>query len=189
MRLRGGAICLLLAATIAAAPASAQFTQRGFLDNRAILFPQEATGDASHAIGEWLLRYEPAWKVTSWLKFQASFDARTDTHRQVERDFHLDFRDRTRQQPAFSVRRASATIHRGKWTAELGKQFIRWRKADPLNPTDRFAPRSFLTVFDNDFLVVTGTRLTYEGAPDTFHVFCVPLFTPSRTPLLDERWV
>jgi hypothetical protein len=171
------------------ASASAQFGQRGYLETTMTLFPQAAPGDSGHAVAEWLLRYEPAWKVTSWLKFQGSVDARTDTHRQVDRTFELDSRDRGLAQPAFSVRRASATIHNGRWTAELGKQFIRWGKADILNPTDRFAPRDFLTVVDNDFLAVTGARLTYEAKSDTIDLVWVPLFTPSRTPLLDQRWV
>jgi hypothetical protein len=181
------AFCLLPFALPTAA--SAQFTQRGYLETTTTLFPQTAPGDSSHAIGEWLLRYEPAWKVFPWLKFQGSFDARADTHRQVERDFRLDWRDRSIEQPAFSVRRLSATLHSGKWTAELGKQFIRWGKADILNPTDRFAPRDFLTVVDNDFLAVTGARLTYEAKSDTIDLVWVPLFTPSRTPLLNQRWV
>ena len=41
-------------------------------------------------------------------------------------------------------------------TFEAGKQFVRWGKADVLNPTDRFAPRDLLEVVDNDFLGVTA---------------------------------
>jgi hypothetical protein len=165
------------------------FTQRGFLETDLTLYPQTAPGDSGLAVNQWLLRYEPAWKPLPWLKIQGSFDARTDTHRQVNRDWHLDWADRGLQQPPFSVRRLSARMHQGKWTVELGKQFIRWGKADILNPTDRFAPRDFLTVVDNDFLAVTGARVTYEAKSDTIDVVFVPLFTPSRSPLLDQRWV
>jgi hypothetical protein len=165
------------------------FTQRGFLETDLTLYPQTAPGDSGQAVNQWLLRYEPSWKPLPWLKFQASFDARTDTHRQVDRVLHLDFLDRGLQQPAFSVRRLSARAHQGRWTVELGKQFIRWGKTDILTPTDRFAPRDYLTVVDNDFLGVTGARLTYEAKSDTIDVVFVPLFTPSRSPLLDQRWV
>ncbi len=180
----------LVVLLVMAGSLSAQtFTQRGFLDNRATLFPQEAPGDSGRAVGEWLLRYEPAWKVLPWLKLQGSFDARTDTHRQVDRVFKLDWRDRGPRRPAFGVRRLSATIHEGKWTIELGKQFIRWGKADILNPTDRFAPRDFMNVVDNDFLAVTGGRVTWESGGNTIDAVCVPFFTPSRTPLINQRWV
>ena len=69
-----------------------------------------------------------------------------------------------------------------------GKQFVRWGKADVLNPTDRFAPRDLLEVVDNDFLGVTAVRATYERGPDTIDLVWVPLFTPSRVPLAGSRW-
>src|SRR5207244_4314548 len=78
------AFCLLPFAFLSFLSAQT-FTQRGFLESKATFYPQDAPGDSSHAIGEWLLRYEPSWKLAPWLKFSGSFDARTDTHRQVER--------------------------------------------------------------------------------------------------------
>lgn len=180
-----------LAAALLLAPLAAaqSFTQRGFLDSSATLYPQAAPGDSGNAVAQWLLRYEPSWKVFPWLKLSGSFDLRTDTHREVERVFHLDWRDRGLEQPAFSVRRLNATLHRGKWTVDLGKQFIRWGKADLLNPTDRFAPRDFINVVDNDFLAVTAGRLVYEAKSDSIDIVWQPLFTPSRSPLLNQRWV
>jgi hypothetical protein len=93
------------------------------------------------------------------------------------------------QRPAFSIRRLSTTYNRGPLTLELGKQFIRWGKADILNPTDRFAPRDFVNVVNTDFLGVTAARLTWEHGPDTLDFVYTPRFTPSRTPLLNQRWV
>ena len=51
-------------------------------------------------------------------------------------------------------------VTRGALSVRVGKQFIRWGKADILNPTDRFAPRDFLSVLDTEFLAVTGARPT-----------------------------
>jgi hypothetical protein len=107
-------------------------------------------------LAESLFRYEASRQLIPGLRLHGSFDARTDSHRQVEREPHLDFSDRSLQRPAFSVRRLGLVYTRGKLTAEVGKQFIRWGKADILNPTDRFAPRDFLSVVDNDFLPVTA---------------------------------
>jgi hypothetical protein len=122
------------------------------------------------------------------LRLAGAFDARTDTHRQTERDLRLDFGDRSIRRPALSVRRLSLLYNRGKWTVEAGKQFVRWGKADILNPTDRFAPRDFLSVVDNDFLPITAARVTYESGGNTVEVVAQPFFTPSRTPLLNQRW-
>jgi len=91
--------------------------------------------------------------------------------------------------PALSFRRFSATAFKGPVTLEAGKQFIRWGKADILNPLDRFAPRDFLNVIDNDFLGVLAVRLTVERGAHTLDIVVQPRFTPSRTPLLNQRWV
>ena len=73
-------------------------------------------------------------------------------------------------------------------TVDAGKQVIRWGKADLINPTDRFAPRDFLNVVDTEFLAVTGVRAVAQLGAETFEVVWVPRFTPSRVPLVDQRW-
>jgi hypothetical protein len=165
------------------------FTQRGYLETRWIGYPETAPGDSGQNVGEARFVYEATYKVSPHLRFAGSLDARTDTHRQVERDWHLDWQDRGREEPAFSVRRLSAAYSRSGWTVEAGKQFLRWGKTDLLTPTDRFAPRDFLRVVDNDFLAVTAARVTYERGTNTWDAVYVPHFTPSRVPLLNQRWV
>ena len=165
------------------------FDQRGFIENEALFFPQTAPNDSGHVVDDVLLRYEASYQAASWLKFSTALDARADSHRDVDRHFHFDVDDRSLQRPAFSLRRMSATIHKGKFTAELGRQFIRWGKADILNPTDRFAPKDYLSsVVDYDFLGVTAARVTVESGSNTVDLVWQPWFTPSRTPLLDQRW-
>jgi hypothetical protein len=83
----------------------------------------------------------------------------------------------------------SAALHKGGATVEIGRQFIRWGKADILNPTDRFAPKDYLaSVVDSDFLGVSAARFTYEAGGNTIDLVWQPWFTPSRTPLLNQRW-
>ena len=96
--------------------------------------------------------------------------------------------DRGVQRPRLSLRRLTATLTHGAFTLDVGKQFIRWGKADILNPTDRFAPRDFLNVVDNEFIAVTGVRGVAQHGAETFEAVWVPRFTPSRVPLLDQRW-
>lgn len=128
------------------------FEQRGFIDNSTTLYLQTAPNDHVQAVNATLLRWEVSYKITPWLKISGAVDATTDTHDQTERSFRFDFDDRSTLRPAFSLRRYSATLHKGKFTAELGRQFIRWGKADILNPTDRFAPKDYLSnVVDADF--------------------------------------
>jgi hypothetical protein len=165
------------------------FTQRGFVETRALVYPQTVPGDSGRVVGDALLRWEGSYTPTPWLTISSSLDARTDTHRQVSRDAAFDVDGRNIQRPALSMRRMSATLHRGKFTAEVGRQFIRWGKTDILNPTDRFAPKDYLSsVVDTDFLGVNAVRTTYESGANTLDVVWQPLFTPSRTPLLNQRW-
>lgn len=163
-------------------------TQRGYLDTNLTLYPQTAPNDSGHAILVSLLRYELSWTPKPWLKLNASFDARVDTHDQVERTLHLDWQDRSLEEPALAVRRFSAILKRDRLTAEIGKQFVRWGKADILNPTDRFAPKDFLSVVDPEVLGITAARLTYSTGSNSFDAVWQPHFTPSRTPLLNQRW-
>jgi len=179
----------LALSVLLAAPLLAQdFSHRGFLETRVTLYPQTTRGDSGRAVGDALLRYEPSYKASTALQFAASFEARTDTHQQVERRWDPSWQDRSRRRPAFAVRRLSATYHRGRFTAEAGKQFIRWGKADIVTPTDRFAPRDFLAVVDNDFLAITAARVAYETRSDSLELVWAPRFTPSRIPLLHQRW-
>lgn len=163
-------------------------SQRGFAEGRLFFYPQTTTTDTARGVGEASFRYEPTVRPASWLRIAAGFDARFDTHDQVERTWRLDWSDRGVERPAFSIRRLSAAVNRGPFSLEAGKQFIRWGKADILNPTDRFAPRDYLTVVDSDFLGVTGARAIYERGSETVDLVWVPRFTPSRTPLLKQRW-
>jgi hypothetical protein len=165
------------------------FTQRGFLENTTYFYPQTAPGDSGQFVSSVLLRYEAFYKLSKYLRWAGALDARTDTHRQVERSLHLDWRDRTAQQPAFSIRRLSAAYSKGKLSVEVGKQFLRWGKADILNPTDRFAPQDYGNVVQSDFLPVTAARVNYGTQSNTLEAVWCPLFTPSRTPLISQRWV
>lgn len=164
------------------------FEQRGFFETRAIFYPQTASNDSAHVVGDTLLRYDASYKVAPWLKLSGVIDLRFDSHQQVEREVRLDVSDRSLQRPAMSLRRLSAMLHKGKFTAEVGRQFIRWGKADILNPTDRFAPKDFLSVIDADFLGVTAARATYESGSHTIDLVWQPFFTPSRSPLINQRW-
>ena len=163
-------------------------TYRGFVETRAQLFPQDAPDDTTNVVLDLLARQDVFIKPAAWLQFAAGVDARANSHEQVDASWRVDFSDRGTLRPALSVRRLNATLTRGAVTADVGKQFLRWGKTDIVTPTDRFAPRDFLNVFDNEFLAVRGARLVYQNETDAIEGIWVPFFTPSRVPLLDQRW-
>jgi hypothetical protein len=163
------------------------FTQRGYLETDLTAFPQTTANDSSNFVGNATFRWDLAYKLTPWLTFSGGIEAQTDTHLETERTLHLDWQDRGLLRPAFDLRSFKATVHKGPLTVDLGKQFVRWGTADILNPTDVFAPRDYLNVVDNDFLGVLGARAVVEGGGFSVDMV-VTRFTPSRMPLLDERW-
>jgi hypothetical protein len=163
-------------------------TQRGFVDGTALFFPQEAPNDPTPLVGDLLAREELFVKPTSWLQFAGGLELRANSHDQVDDRWRVDLDDRGTLRPRLSLRRLTATFTCGPLTVDAGKQFIRWGKTDILTPTDRFAPRDFLNVVDAEFLAVTGVRGVVQHGSETFEAVWVPRFTPSRVPLLDQRW-
>jgi len=167
---------------------SQDYSQRGFVESQGTFFPQQAANDTAHVIGEVHLRYEGFYKPRSDFQIAGAIDVRNDTHHQTERRGRFDWEDRGRQRPLFSLGRLSAQYHHGGLTVEAGKQFVRWGRTDIVNPTDRFAPRDFLTVVDSEFLGIAAVRGTYEQGSNTVDVVWSPRLTPSRVPLFSQRW-
>ena len=183
-------LAILLGAVFTARAGWSQtISQRGFVEVRGTGFAQEAPNDPTRAVADLLVREEVFLRPAPWLRFAAGADLRANTHDQVDDRWRIDLGDRGRLRPPVSIRRATATISRGPLTVDVGKQFIRWGKTDIVNPTDRFAPRDFLNVVETEFLAVTGVRAVAQaGEQDTFEVVWVPRLTPSRLPLLNQRW-
>jgi hypothetical protein len=180
---------LAYAAWMGSVPASAQpVAQRGFVEGIAVGYPQPAPNDPTQLVGDLLLRQEVFVTPVDWLQLSGGADLRANSHDQVEDAWRVDFRDRGIRRPRMSIRRLSADVHRGPIEVEVGKQFIRWGRTDIVSPTDRFAPRDFLNVIDSDFLAVTGVRASVRAGAETVEGVWVPVFTPSRVPLLNQRW-
>ncbi len=77
---------------------------------------------------------------------------------ETTQDADFAFWDRTTERPMLAIRRLTFTFARGPISIEAGKQFMRWGQTDILAPTDRFAPRDYLTVPSNELLAVTAAR-------------------------------
>jgi hypothetical protein len=163
-------------------------SHRGFIQGRAVGHPETTPSDERHVLVDGLARYEPTLRLAAWLRVLGGIDASLDSWEQTDQRGRLDLRDRGIQRPSLSLRRLTASLTGGGLTLDLGKQFIRWGRTDILAPTDRFAPRDYLEVRNEDFLGVSGVRVMYEASGNTVDFIWVPLFTPSRLPLLRSRW-
>jgi hypothetical protein len=180
---------LALVVILWASSASAQsVSHTGFVDGRLFGFPQTVPNDTTRIIGDALFRNEIVLRPVDWFQFAAGLDLRANSHDQVEDQWRLDFEDRGVRRPRAAVRRLAATIAARGFTLDAGKQFIRWGRADIIYPTDRFAPRDYLNVIDSELLPVIGARASIQHGSETFEAVWVPQLTPSRLPLLDQRW-
>jgi hypothetical protein len=183
------ALFCALSLILVAADASAQpATYTGFIEARGFWYFEEAPNDPERLIGDALFRQELVLRPARPLKFTAGLDLRHNTYNQVEDEWRLDFEDRGLLRPRAAVRQLSATIAAGWLTLDVGKQFVRWGRADIIYPTDRFAPRDYLNVIDPDLLPIIGARAAVQVGSETFEAVWVPQLTPSRLPLLDQRW-
>ncbi len=178
-------ILVLSCATVVSAQ---PISNRGFVDAQFALYPQEAPNDTTRGIGDLLIRDEVTFRPAEWLELSAGADFRANSHDQVEDDWRLDWSDRSLQRPRLSLRRATATITRGPFTIDIGKQFIRWARADVLNPQDRFAPKDYLAVVNNEVLPVLGIRPSIQLGREIIEGVWVGQPTPSRLPLITQRW-
>jgi hypothetical protein len=167
---------------------SRRLTERGFVDLRGVGFPQTASNDASRVVGDTLVRQEVFARPARWLQFALGVDLRGSSHDQVEDEWRVDLEDRGALRPRVAVRRLSVALTSRHVSLDLGKQFIRWGRADILSPVDRFAPRDYLNLLDSEFLPVIGARASIRAAAETFELVWVPQMTPSRLPLLGRRW-
>jgi hypothetical protein len=164
------------------------FAERGFVEGEYDFFPQRAPNDSVRNVVDGLYRQEFFIKPSSWFQVAAGFDFRANSHDQIDTQWRLDWDDRTIRRPAAAVRRLAATFTGRHFAIDIGKQFIRWGNADILNPTDRFAPRDYLNVINTDLIPVIGGRGSVQFGPESFEAVWVPRFTPSRLPLLTQRW-
>jgi hypothetical protein len=163
-------------------------SQRGFIEVRGFGFPETAPNDASRSLGDVLLRQEAFLKPARWLQFSLGVDLRASSQEGVEEEWRLDLEDRGLLRPRAAIRRLAVALTSRHFSLDLGKQFIRWGRADILSPVDRFAPRDYLNVIDSEFLPVLGARASIRAGGETFELVWVPQMTPSRTPLLGRRW-
>ena len=162
-------------------------SERGFIDGRLFLFPQKSPNDTTQVVGDGLIREEVFLKPAEWFQFAAGVDFNASSHDEVEDEWRLDFCDRGILRPRLAVVRRRH-VAKGPLTVTLGKQVIRWARADVLNPTDRFAARDYVNPLNPDLLPVLGVRPALQLGRETFEVVWVPRLRRAAMPLLDQRW-
>ena len=126
--------------------------------------------------------------INSRLSWRGTFDFRLDTHRDVDRHRWSDFSDRRLRQPAGAVSELYVDMKLSHVDLRLGKQQIRWGRADGFNPTDNLIPYDYLDTFSDRRIAVPAVKADAYLARAHFEAAWVPFYTPTRLPLLGQRW-
>ena len=93
-----------------------------------------------------------------------------------------EFEDDDRRRPIFNITEAYMDFFFDDFDVRVGKQIVKWGKADVFNPTDRINPDDFSTLLDDEPIGVVAGKVNYWFEGWGLEVVVVPTFTPSRFP-------
>jgi hypothetical protein len=175
-------------AWLSSALAETTWEYGGFMESRAEVYPQRPNAEDTHALALWQAQLWSQGSLHQRLSWRASMDFRLDTHDNVDRDRWLDLDQRGLQQPAGSLRELYATVKLGAVDVRLGKQEIRWGRADGFNPTDNLVPYDYLNIVEEERIPVPAVKADAYIGDTHLEASWLPWFTPTRLPLLNQRW-
>ena len=176
-------VAWIVAVTLAA---DERWQFRGQVENRSLFYTEESATAPARASNDTLLRVETGWRLGRGWQWRGALDAQTATAGQVTNGF--DWFDATERRPAVAVRQLFLRYARGPVTLELGKQPLEWSSLDLLSPADRVAPRDLMSPSGATRLGVWAARLAVDTGRHRVEGVWLPRFTPSRIPLMDQRW-
>ncbi len=98
------------------------------------------------------------------------------------------FEDETPKRRVFDVTEAYVDVFFDDVDVRLGKQVVKWGKADVFNPTDQINPNDFSTLLDDEPIGVIAGKVNYYYEDIGLEAIVVPTFTPSRFPPRGTRF-
>ena len=160
----------------------------GFFQEAGRIYAQTPNPSDAYAEGLGHLQIWGRAPISNTFSFRGVFDARIDTHGNVDRHEWLDVAQRGLKQPAGSLSELYLDAKLGRFDLRLGKQRVRWGRADGFNPTDNMTPYDYLVTFDEERLSVPALKADVYFARTNLETVWLPFYTPTRIPLLGQRW-
>jgi hypothetical protein len=160
----------------------------GFLRESGRIYARTPNPGDAYAEGQAHFQVWGRAPIRKNLSVRGVFDLRMDTHRNVDRSQGLDWGERGLRQPAGSVSEFYLDAKVGHLDLRLGKQRIRWGRADGLNPADNIIPYDYLETFDDQRLAVPALKADIYFSRANIELVWLPYFMPTRLPLLGQRW-
>jgi hypothetical protein len=160
----------------------------GFMESTAQIYPHRPNPSDTHALASGHVQLWTQGRFGDRLLWRGSADFRLDTHGDVDEGRWFDLEQRSLRQPASSLRELYLDIKLDQMDLRLGQQEIRWGRADRFNPTDNVIPYDYLSILSEERLPVPALKADAYVGRARFEVVWVPWFTPTRLPLLNQRW-
>lgn len=171
-------------------PALAQkrFELGGFLEGSAQVYPSAPNSSDAHAAGSGRFQLWSRAKLSSRISWRGRVDFRIDTHLDADRNSWADLSQRGLRQPAGALSEFYLDLKLGRLDLRAGKQEIRWGRADGFNPTDNLVPYDYLDTFSDERIPAPAVKADAYLARAHFEAVWLPYYTPTRLPLLGQRW-
>lgn len=161
---------------------------QGALEFRSILYPKLPSSLDTHFQGTAWLNFSVQRRWEGFGKIFVSSLAEIDTHHDVARTRLIDWNERDLRHPVFRPREAYWENRFGRLDLRVGRQEIRWGRADGINPTDNLEPYDFLNPFLEERLPVTAVKGDLYLGQSHLELAWMPFYVPSRMSLLGQRW-
>ena len=160
----------------------------GFLEAAGRFYSRRPYPSDTHASGNARFQLWSRAHLGKRLSWRGSYGLRLDTHRDVDRTRWFDAADRGLLQPAGSLRECYFDLKLEHLDLRVGRQEIRWGRADAYNPTDNLIPYDYLDTSAEERLAVPALKADAYFGRAHLEAAWIPVFTPTRLPLLGQRW-
>lgn len=114
--------------------------------------------------------------------------AAVDTDGQIDRDTLYDPNDRGLQRALFRFEDLALRFDLGEVALSVGRQRISWGRTDTLKPADVATPFDWTDPLHEERLAPWSARVRWEREAWHVDAALVPVFHPSRLPVLGGRW-
>ncbi len=176
----------MLLTTVYANAQQARWEFQGFWESRGFLYFRAPRKEDARAEGDSHFQWKAHYRLKHF-SVTATPDLWIDTGHQVNRRSG-SLSDRTDQRPALAFSELYLHVPLGSLDLRVGKQQILWGRADGWNPTDNVTSFDYLDLIEYERLGVSAVRARQYFGSSSLDLVWVPLFTPTRLPLLRSRW-
>jgi hypothetical protein len=160
---------------------------RGTLELKEFAHFDETPNENRHLRSEGIAELSWRRRLSPWSDVRLTGEARGDDDELAD-GVHFQIPETTRRRSILNVKDAVMRLHTPHVEFTLGKQVFAWGTADAVNPTDSINPYDYLDVLDRYKIGVWSAAFTQTYGPLSHTLVIVPVFTPSRDPLLRSRW-